>query len=400
MSLKILHVIPSVSNLDGGTTIALSLMERALFKAGAQVTTLTTDHGLELSGISSERDAGLTANATRVYHKKRFGPYKVAPGMLPWLYANIRAYDVVHTHGLFSFAPTVAAWAARLRGVPYIMQPHGMLSRYGLSTRRPRLKQISASIIEETNLARAGAVLFTTQAELDEARNQAFTFRGVVIPIGLEAIPPTPLSCKDALEPHLAGRTIFLYLSRIDPKKNIETLIDTFAMSPALQSSCVLLIAGTGSPDYIETLQQRAKRSGGGQVIHWLGHVEGARKAAAFAMADVFVLPSYSENFGIAVVEALLAGLPCVLGKGVALSDVISKSGAGVTIEPNTNELVRALEKLHCDQQLRLGMASKAQRTAQQYFSSESMAQSMIGLYKEVCQSVCRRTGGPKGRRG
>ena len=166
--LRVLHVIPSVSPRDGGATRALGIMERALSAAGAQVTTLTTDHD-----IAPGDEPGVTAGpggARRIYAHKWLTPYKVAPGLIPRLMRTVPEHDVVHIHALFSFASTAAAWAARRAGVPYVVHPIGTLSGYGLRARRPRLKSASMALVERRMLHGAAAVHFTSQAELEAAQ--------------------------------------------------------------------------------------------------------------------------------------------------------------------------------------------------------------------------------------
>jgi glycosyltransferase involved in cell wall biosynthesis len=381
-ALRVLQVIPSVAASDGGPSKAISLIEHGLTRAGVSVTTLTTDHGRrDLQGTPQPSSPG---GATRMYARKRISPYKVAPAMLPWLSANIASFDVVHIHALFSFAPTVAAWAARWQGIPYIIRPLGTLNRYGMGMRRRRLKQLSVSLIERTNLANAAAVHFTTHAELEEAAAQGLAFRGAVIPIGVEPEPAHPGFDLHRQYPQLAGRQVVLFLSRIDPKKNIEALIDAFAASPALQAGSALVIAGNGTPAYMGALRQRAMAAGVNGLILWLGHVEGAAKVAAFAGADVFVLPSYSENFGIAAVEAMLAELPCVLGRGVAISDEVAGASAGLTVAPEAGAVARALETLQAHPGLRRDMALQARALADLRYSLSAMTERLIELYDEV----------------
>jgi glycosyltransferase involved in cell wall biosynthesis len=225
----------------------------------------------------------------------------------------------------------MASWA----GVPYIVRPLGSLSSYGLRMRRRRLKALSLDLVESRILRNAAAVHFTSKSECEEAQSLGLSFRGIVIPLGVEQEPTgSPVRLRAAY-PVLTGRRVVLFLSRLDPKKNIEALIDAMVLSNTLKQSTVLVIAGNGAPAYVDSLKARAAAAGVADHIVWLGHVEGAQKSAALAIADVFVLPSFSENFGIAAVEAMLAGLPCVLGQGVAIATEIARAGAGLAVTPD-----------------------------------------------------------------
>ena len=271
--LRVLHVIPSVSPRDGGPTRAIGIMERALSEAGVEVTTLTTDHDL---GPPGERCAPSAANgAHRIYAHEWLTPYKVAPGLVPHLMQAVAKHDVVHIHALFTFASTVAAWAARRGRVPYIVRPFGTLASYGLRARRPRLKRLSMALIESRILRGAAAVHFTSGAERAEAEALGLPMRGVVIPLGVDAddgYPAAPLRHEA-----LAGRRVILFLSRLDPKKNLEALIEAVALSPMLRNSCALLVAGDGEPGYVASLKAKVAAAGLSDRTLWLGHVEGGR---------------------------------------------------------------------------------------------------------------------------
>jgi glycosyltransferase involved in cell wall biosynthesis len=359
-------------------------MERALGAAGIAVTTLATDHRNEFekaTGVSSP----LAEGATRVYARKWISPYKVAPGLLPQLGRHLGSHDVVHIHALFSFAPTVAAWMARRFDVPYIVRPLGTLSTYGVTMRRRRLKRLSLDLVESRILRNAAAVHFTSKSEFEEAQSLGLSFRGVVIPLGIEREPILPDAVLRSAYPALVGRRVVLFLSRLDPKKNLEGLIEAMAFSDTLKRSTMLLIAGSGASSYVDTLKARAAAAGIADRIVWLGHVEGAQKSAALAMADVFALPSFSENFGIAAVEAMLAGLPCLVGQGVAIAKEIASAGAGLAVTPDPRAIAEGLERILGDDDGRHEMGQRALGFAEREYSTRVMAERLIMLYEEVC---------------
>lgn len=379
--LRVLHIIPSVSPRDGGPTRAIGVMERALSEAGVRVTTLTTDHDV---GLRGEVGASTAANGVRrIYAHKWLNTYKVAPGLVPRLMRTVAAHDVVHIHSLFSFSSTVAAWTARYRGVPYIVRPHGTLSSYGLRMRRPWLKRMSMALIERPMLQRAAAIHFTSRAELLEAEAIGLSMRGIVIPLGVDAEEGPPAAPLEHAV--IEGRRVILFLASLDPRKNLEAVIDAVAQSPTLRTSCALVIAGIGEPRYVASLKARAAAGGLSERVVWLGHVDGSRKKEAFAAADVFVLPSFMENFGIAAVEALLAGVPCILGEGVAIAREVETAGAGVVVSPSPAPVMHALESiLRTVASERREMAFRAKRFAEREFSVQAMTQRLVALYESI----------------
>ncbi len=441
--MKILHVIPSMSFVHGGPSHAIRLTERALGMQGVEVETLSTDD--DGPGERSGKRCGVPLKengVVRRYFPKRLEFYKVAPGLALWINRHVQDYDLVHIHALFSFSSVAAAWAAKSAGVPYVVRPLGTLNRYGVEKRRPWLKRLSIKFIEGPILRHAAAVQFTAEAERIEAEALGIPMRGVVIPLGVEPASPSPQpspargegefdrgegaaptgeECRRpapgpiglvennpflAQYPHLAGTRIVLYLSRLDPKKNVEGLLKAFSLLrkpdpsnppsalgraiwegvPAYTAAndLMLVIAGEGEPGYVASLHRLARKLGLGEQVLWAGQVGGDVKAGALAAASVFALPSYSENFGIAAAEALQAGLPCVLGKGVALAREVEQAGAGVAVDPEPESIAQALRSILDDETMRAGMAGRAAALARERYSLEAMGRGLKDLYSRI----------------
>ena len=359
-------------------------MEAAVSEAGAEVTTATTDDDGPGRRLAIDARPDRANSAKRFYARKWLDFYSVAPGLVPWLWRNVRLFDVVHIHALFSFSSIAAAIVARTRGVPYIIGPLGTLTTYGISQRRPRLKRVSLALIEGPMLRHAAAVHFTSQAEWDEAAALGIPLRGIVIPLGVEAPQPGDRQILIRDCPELEGRGVFLFLSRLDPKKNVEGLLHALAALNRQRTRASLVMAGDGPAAYVVSLKELARSLGIAQQVVWLGHVEGPRMAAAFTAADAFVLPSFSENFGIAAVEALLAGLPCVLGQGVALAKAVEEAGAGLVTAPEPDAIARALEQLLGDDALRRDMGARGKALAERQYSPLAMAEQLIALYADI----------------
>ena len=384
-SVKILHVIPSLAAAHGGPSRAMRLIEQALREQGVEVETAATDddgaggrNGRPLGVVLAEEDA------KRRYFRKTTNPYKTSVSFARWIFRHARDYELIHIHALFSFTSTITAWAARRAGVPCVVRPLGTLSQYGVSKRRPWLKRLSLALIERKILRDAAAVHFTSAIEQQEAEALGLSMRSVIIPLAVET--PT-IANGDALLrrfPELAGKRYALFLSRLDPKKNVEGLLAAFAACAAQWPDLRCLIAGVGAPDYVAQLHNLAEQLGIIDRVLWAGHIDGDVKAAAFARADVFVLPSFSENFGIAAAEALAAGLPCVLGQGVAIAGELADAGAALMVDTDPVSIAAALNRLLRDAALRAGMASAARRFARENYSVAAMGLALNRLYSAV----------------
>ena len=328
--MKVLHVIPSVSTVHGGPSRAITDIEQALADRGVEVTTVTTnDDGDTRTLPVACGEPIATRCATRWYFPRNTVFFKVSVGLSRWLKDNIPSFDLVHAHALFSFAPIAAAFLARRAGVPYVLRPLGVLAPYGMTRHHPMFKKASFALIERGLIESASAVHFTSSTEQAEAEALGLKCRGAVIPLGInvKAIP------KIVFVERKPGEAFhLLFLSRIDRKKNLEGLLQGLRIVLSRNPKVILDIAGDGDPQYVALLQSFTRNIGVDSHVNWLGYVDGERKAEALAAASAFVLPSYSENFGIAVVEALAAGLPCLVSRGVSISDEVAKAGAGMMI--------------------------------------------------------------------
>lgn len=308
--------------------------------------------------------------------------YTLAPGALPWLWRNVRRFDVVHVHALFSFLPVVAALVARIRGVRYVVRPLGTLAQYGLTTRRPWLKRLSLGLLERPILNRAAAVHCTSDAEANEVR--------AVAPRCLTVV--CPLAVSDELfevpRKETCPAPSLLFLSRLDRKKNPDLLLRAFAIVAKRDERVRLRVAGNGDQGYVSTLRQLAQVLGIEGRVEWLGHISGSQKLAVLAEASLFVLPSESENFGIAVAEALAAGIPCLVSAGVALGAEIVAAHAGEKIDLAAEPLAESICRWLDDTPRRAAAAVAARELARQRYASPVLADNLLAMYDTVQRRV------------
>lgn len=388
--MKVLHVIPSLSPRHGGPSLALPAMASSLVRAGVQVDVVTTDDdgpGCRLP------DAGSGAWISRDGWRVRFFPkqtefYKVSLPLLFWLLRHVRDYDVVHVHAVFSFSTVAAGWAARLAGIPFIVRPLGTLNVWGMKNRRRWLKGASFRLLDRPILNAAAAIHCTSDQEAGEVSRLGLRSPAVVLPLGFETGGFHALPSRQEMEsrwPAMHGREVLLFLSRLDEKKGVECLIDAFAKIRVAFPQSVLMLAGGGAPEYVGALKQRAAPLGDSVV--WAGHVEGDAKRTLLGGADVFMLPSRSENFGIALLEAMASGLPCITTPGVALAhDEGCREALVVTPVDDAAALAEACMDLLGSLSRREALSRQA-RQAAQAFSSEVMASRLRDLYQRFIPS-------------
>ncbi len=382
---KVLHVIPSLSPHRGGPSFLLRSLATRMASAGLEIHVATTDD----DGVGRREVA--TGAALRQegvdywFFPRQTRFYTFSAPLSGWLSRMAGRFDLIHVHALFSF-PSVAAafWAAR-RGVPYLVRPLGTLSQWGVENRRRWLKKISIPLVERRVLARAAAVHFTSQRELEEAALLGLQARSVVVP---NAFDPTDSVGGEGerfrgRHPVLQGRKIALFLSRLDPKKGLDLLLAAFARIAEPTPLPALVVAGSGTPEFVAGLGRAVESLGIGDRVLFTGLLRGEEKRDALAAADFFVLPSYSENFGIAVVEAMAAGLPVVISDQVAISSDVSAAGAGLVVPCQVDALFEAMRRAFRETD-EAGWGARAQRLCEERFSLDSVTKRLIRVYQDI----------------
>lgn len=378
--MRVLQVIASVSRVHGGPAAAIQTFARALARAGVDVTVATTnDNGAATFAVPCGRLVDHEGMPT-VFFERVLRPYTVAPGLSGWVSRHVADFDFVHCHGLFTHAPVAAALAARNAGVPYAVRTQGTLNNWGLTQRRPLFKRISRWLREDALLRDAAFVHVTSELEAAELAETLALSNVENVPIGFEFDAATDIDGADFAAKHRGGPV--LYLGRLHPIKRIELLIDAFAELTARRPGRELVIAGSGDPDYVTTLKQRAAALGTGAAIRWPGFVEGSAKQTLLESAAVLVLPSDSENFGVSVVEAMRAGTPQVVRPGVALAAAVRDFGTGRIAGDTPTSLATEIDAILADADLARAMAAASHRAMRERFSEARMAERLLELYR------------------
>jgi len=174
----------------------------------------------------------------------------------------------------------------------------------------------------------------------------------------------------------------------LDPKKGVELLLEVFSYVRSKVHNAILVIAGEGTARYTASLRSRANALNLARDIVWAGFLVGDEKAGAFAAASVFVLPSISENFGIAALEALAAGVPVVLSNEVALSDEIRDADAGLVAPREVEPMAEKIIALLSNPELRRRFAANSRRLVQERFLTEPVGRALKDLYERCAVSA------------
>jgi glycosyltransferase involved in cell wall biosynthesis len=316
------------------------------------------------------------------------GSYRYSDRLVPWLTAHAGDYDAVVVNGLWQYH-SLGAWRAlRKLRVPYFVFTHGMLDPW--FKRTYPLKHLKKWLYwpwgDYRVLRDARAVLFTSEEEQLQARRSFWLYRATerVVAYGTSTPPENAAELREQFltaHPHLRGRRLLLFLSRIQEKKGCDLLVRAFAQVASLDPTLQLVIAGPDQTGWVAKLRDMAQEAGVAHRISWPGMLQKAMKWGAFYSAEVFVLPSHQENFGIAVAEALGCGLPVLISDRVNIWREVAAAGAGAvapdTVE-GTTRLLRDWLALSAAQ--RQTMAQNARRLFDQRYTVSAMAQDLLDV--------------------
>lgn len=384
--MQILHVIPSLTARDGGPAKAAIEMCRELLRRGEHTQIYTTsDDGTGCLDVPLGWQTEVGGVTVTYFPINGSHYYKYSSALAAALRRNVSKFDLVDIDSLYQFPSTAAAHYCRKHGVPYIVRPHGALDPY-LYRRHSLRKRLYAVLIERRNLAAAAAVHFTTTEEMRLAKLSGLRFRGAVASLGVEfeAAPEDWECIVNVTWPELRGKEVVLFLSRINFKKGLDILAHAFGRIHQERKDVQLVIAGPDNEGYGADVRKLLAAETCLSSVAFTGMVQGALKAALFKRARLFVLPSYTENFGIAVVEAMGASLPVVISNRVNIWREIAGAGAGLVVSPDAREVAKAMLMLLDNPSLAKEMGKHGRCLAREKFSWQVAGDQHLRLYQEV----------------
>jgi glycosyltransferase involved in cell wall biosynthesis len=368
--MRILEIIGTVDPRDGGAIEGLVRQSNVRARRGLETHIASLD-GPEAPWVLEcpVQTFGLGTGMPN-FRGPLWERYGYAPRFVPWLRHNVTNYDIVVVNGLWNYATLAARRVLPASTVPYVVFPHGMLDPWFRTSgpAKHAVKQMLWLVSEGPLLNQARAVLFTTEAEMEQARNMFRPYRvhGRVVGYGtadIEGNPTMQIAAFRRVVPALADRPFLLFLGRIHPKKGCDILIEAFARAASAHPDLDLVIAGPDQSGLRAALEPLARASGIAGRIHWPGMLGGDAKWGALRDCRAFVLSSHSENFGVAVAEALAAGRPVLITDKVNIWREVQADGAGMVSSDDAAGVSRMLGdflSLSSDAAAQMGDAARA----------------------------------------
>ncbi|HEX9464298.1 MAG TPA: glycosyltransferase [Alphaproteobacteria bacterium] len=390
--IRILHVIASIAARTGGPAKAAIDMARAVAARGHEVAIYTTDREM----AAEERALYAPADRLDGVELRVFPQH--APAVMGTSFPLARALkravpkaDVVHVHSLYLFHTWAAARLCKRFGVPYLLRPHGTLDPFIWRRHRAR-KAVLEWLFQNRVLRDAAAIHYTADDEMRLAAPYIHGAPGVVVPNGLDLEQYADLPPRGgfrALHPEIGNRRIVLFLSRLNFKKGLDVLIPAFARAARRFDDLHLVLAG---PDDGErgAAEAAVAAEGIGARVTFAGMLDHRAKLACFRDAAMFVLPSYSENFGIAIVEALACGIPVAISDRVNIWREIEAAGAGLVAPPAVDPVARQIETLAADPGRAATMGERGPALVREKFAWSRIARELETVYRSLAADSTR----------
>lgn len=379
--MRILHVIPTYlpAVRYGGPMFAVHALCKNVAALGHDVHVYTTrmDGAGDLDvpeGRSIERDGV----KVWYYAADRIRRLAFSSGMRSQIRRGLGQFDILHTHSVFLWPPWYAARTARASALPYVMAPRGMLVAELIERRSRLAKTAWLRLLEWPNLAQASALHFTSELERAQTERLGIPVRNAaVIANGVDVEDSEPAA--EPLE-HSGGDPYVLHLGRVNWKKGLDRLVRALPHAPCVR----VVIAGNDEGGCRASLEHLARECAVAERVRFVGPVYGDAKQRLLRAARALVLPSHSENFGNAVLEAMAAARPVVVSPGVGLAEAVRAAGCGLVVDPDPQALARALKELWSNEAQRRSMGERGRALAEREYSWPRIAIQVVDLYRSI----------------
>lgn len=383
--MKILIFTPYVGSSYGGTSKVVKELAQGTSSLGISVDIVTTN-----ANSSVKLDVPLNIWIKEESYKIKFfscwhrDDFIISFSLINWLISHVVDYDLVHTNTVFAPLVLVAHWVCQWRNIPYIATPHGMLEPWTLSYKAWK-KRFYYSLFEKPALHSASAIQVLANSEANNVKSLGFK-HFVVIPNGIhpqefQTLPEPEVFYQQF--PFTRNKTLILFLGRIDPKKGLDLLAPAFAKAHNQFPQTHLVVAGPDSIGFITTVQSYFIQAECLDAVTFTGMLTGSLKYAAFAAANLYVAPSYSEGFSMSVLEGMASGLPCVITTGCNFPEAATAKAAYI-VDIDADVIADTLIQCLRAPQPTKAMGNRAREFIFQNYTWDLAAEKLVRIYKAI----------------
>ena len=382
----IFHIIENLDDTYGGPSRSVPNLAASTKRLGGKARLLSVEW------YAAERNDVVQREQRSWKSYPLLGPRKVcfSPRLIQALNAQVWAGgSLIHLHTLWNAVAVASFRTAQGNKIPLVVSPRGALYSWSLAQGRIR-KSLAWRVFLKRALQRAALIHVTEPNEARAVRELGISAPLIIVPNGVEQVPSALLRGWFSLRSaRLEAPLRYLFLSRIHKKKGVDVLLKAWARSVARTRGGQLDIAGPfATPAYEQEIRLLVDALDVKDSVRFLGMLTGEDREQAFLGADVFVLPSHTENFGVAVVEALARGLPVITTKGTPWKS-IAENDAGWWIELSEDSLKGTLDEVsELSRVALIAMGGRAVSLARN-FAWERLTEELLAAYRWVL-------GGPK----
>ena len=385
--MRILHVVETLSARYGGPAVVAAKLCVSLDRAGHQTTIFATDRdypsGPLLAPVDEARDGKLNVE----YFPVEVEALCWSNAMARALSARIAGFDMVHIHGFYRFPQIAAAYYARRHGIPYVVQPHDGLDP-GTFKRAERrvVRAVYLKMFGRPQLQQAAALISNSEAERAVAEPFGLTAPTLVVPNGIDTAEFESLPPRGAFRArhNLGQRPIVLFYGRLTAKKGLDLAVAAFASHLKTYPDSVFVIAGPDNEAFKPNVDRWIAEAGIGDKVIFTGMLTGDERWQVLRDADMFILPSYSEGFSIAVAEAMACRLPVLISNRVKIADLVRAAGAGPVTDCDVGEVTAAMNALMADPDGRSRMGAAGRSVILNEFGWTKVAADFAQAYKTI----------------
>jgi glycosyltransferase involved in cell wall biosynthesis len=375
--LKVLEISASYkpAYIYGGPIMSVSMLAEELVKAGVMVDVFTTTANGNTELELEARKPVIVDSVNVTYFARITKDHtQFSPTLLLHLWKKARDYDVIHIHAWWNLVSVLGCLVATLKKVPVVVSPRGTLSNYSFSNKNNGIKALIHQLVTRPLLKMC--FIHTTSA--NEYRSvkkiiQAKKFYNITNFIRFD-------THKNYTKPNQEKILKIIFFSRIEEKKGLNILLN------ALKDIALpyrLTVAGDGDATYVNSLKNLAQKNNIDAFVDWVGF-QGEHKFELLHQHDLFVLPSYDENFGNVIIESLSVGTAVLIGRNVGLADYVVENQMGWLCETNVSSLSEAIQAISTQQDELSLIRKEAPDKIMKDFDANNLVKKYIDLYNKI----------------
>ena len=397
--MKILQVISVLAPRYGGPSFACPELSRELVRQGHEVTVFSTDvDGSGHLDVPTDRSVASDGVSFRYFHGWNPGGfYVISPDLWRGLRDEVANFDIAHVWSVYGFSTSAAAYWCRKNNVPYVAFPHGSLDPFLRNRNRPR-KWIYTKLFAERDYRKASAVMFTSEEELRLASDwSGLRIAANVVQKPKQLVLYTGIGSEWFAKPdgdsghrfrekyqQLKGKRLIVYLGRLNFKKGLDILARAFSLVARDRDDVHLVIAGPDTEGYEPKIRKWLAEGNALQKTTFTGLLAGTDRFSALQQAEVFALPSYTENFGQVVFEAMACGVPVVVSDRVNIWPEVRNANAGLVVPCDVEATAKALRTLLDDPVAAKQMGERGRHWVSANLTWEIVARRLLSAYNDV----------------